>query len=230
MKRILSGVLAAVVLLAGGAAHASSQEKKELDRERRAMVTDQILRRGVEEPTVLSAMWEVPRHLFVPLDLQRMAYMDGPLPIGEGQTIPQPYLVARMAELAEIGPGDKVLEIGTGSGYEAAVLSQLGKEVFTVEPLPNLAAQAEKRLQAMGYTQVHVRTGDGAAGWPEKAPFDAILVSAAAGQVPPPLLDQLAEGGVLVTLSDSQGGLQRMVRLRKKEGTVERETVTAVGK
>ena len=196
--------------------------------ERREMVLHQIERRGVTDKQVLEAMRAVPRHLFVPLKLQEMAYMDGPLPIGGGQTISQPYIVGLMTELAEVGPEDKVLEIGTGSGYQAAVLAELTDKVFTIEILPELAAQAENRLKSLGYTQVRVRAGDGYAGWPEEAPFDAILVTAAPEEVPPALTDQLAEGGVLVMPLGPSGGYQQLICIQKKEGKLERETVTSV--
>ena len=223
MKRL--GILAAVFLLTGAGIRPPSpaEEEKEFERQRKEMVADQIRRRGVEDERVLAAMQEVPRHLFVPREMQQMAYMDTPLPIGQGQTISQPYVVAVMTELAQIRPGEKVLEIGTGSGYQAAVLAGLTDKVFTVEVLPSLAAGAENRLKTMGYTQVHVRAGDGALGWPEEAPFDAILVTAAPEQVPQPLLDQLAEGGVLVAPVGPAGGYQRLRRIRKTGGKIEEE-------
>jgi protein-L-isoaspartate(D-aspartate) O-methyltransferase len=196
--------------------------------DREEMVTHLIERRGVTDLRVLKAMQAVPRHLFVPLKLQRMAYMDGPLPIGGGQTISQPYIVGLMTQLAEVGPEDKVLEIGTGSGYQAAVLAELTDKVFTIEILPELVAQAANRLKSLGYTQVRLRTGDGYAGWPEEAPFDAILVTAAPEKVPQPLTDQLAEGGVLVMPLGPSGGYQELICIRKKEGKLEQETVTSV--
>ena len=199
-----------------------SPEEKLFAQERKEMVIEQIQRHGVTDKAVLKAMEAVPRHLFVPRELQQMAYMDTPLPIGEGQTISQPYVVALMTELAEIKPGEKVLEIGTGSGYQAAVLSELTDPVFTIEILPKMAARAEHRLQAMGFTQVHVRTGDGYLGWPEEAPFDAILVTAAPDELPEALLGQLAEAGVLVA-PVGERGTQRLRRLRKKEGKIVEE-------
>ncbi len=165
---------------------------------RKRMVEEQIIARGIHEPRVLAAMGSVPRHFFVPPDDLAWAYADGPLPIGHGQTISQPYIVALMTELLEVEPSDRVLEVGTGSGYQAAVLGELAAEVHTVEVIPELALQAQKNLAGLGYTHVHVHTGDGSAGWPEAAPYNGILVAAAAPQVPQALLDQLAEGGQLV--------------------------------
>jgi protein-L-isoaspartate(D-aspartate) O-methyltransferase len=162
------------------------------------MVTSQIAARGVRDKAVLSALRTVPRHLFVPLDLQADAYADHPLPIGEGQTISQPYIVGLMTELLEVKPGDRVLEVGTGSGYQAAVLAALGCEVYTIEIRGALAREAERRLEAVGAKGVHVRVGDGYAGWPEAAPFAGIVVTAAPERIPQPLLNQLTVGGHLV--------------------------------
>ena len=166
--------------------------------ERDRMVAEQIEARGVTDPRVLAAMAKVPRHLFVPEAYRAEAYQDHPLPIGHGVTISQPYIVALMTELAQVGPGDKVLEIGTGSGYQAAVLAELGAEVYTIEVLEPLARKARALLESLGYTKVHARHGDGYAGWPEAAPFDAIVVTAAPPEVPEALKVQLAEGGRLV--------------------------------
>jgi protein-L-isoaspartate(D-aspartate) O-methyltransferase len=165
---------------------------------RQEMVTSQIEARGVRDVRVLQAMRTVPRHRFVPERLVPVAYRDHPLPIGEQQTISQPYIVALMSELLEVRPGEKVLEVGTGSGYQAAVLSAMGAEVYSIEIVEPLAAEAERRLRATGFTEVHLRTGDGYRGWPEAAPFDGIIVTAAPGQVPQLLVDQLAPGGRMV--------------------------------
>jgi protein-L-isoaspartate(D-aspartate) O-methyltransferase len=172
--------------------------KDEYTQARKRMVEEQIHARGIHEPRVLAVMGSVPRHSFVPLDDQPWAYSDGPLPIGYGQTISQPYIVALMTELLELDPNDRVLEVGTGSGYQAAVLGMLATEVHTVEVIPELARQAEKTLGELGYMQVHVHTGDGSIGWPEAAPYSKILVAAAAPEVPQALFDQLGEGGRLV--------------------------------
>jgi protein-L-isoaspartate(D-aspartate) O-methyltransferase len=166
------------------------------DRER--MVSDQIEARGVRDPRVLDAMRTIPRHEFVPVSQRGQAYDDHPLPIGEGQTISQPYIVAVMTELLELDGSEKVLEVGTGSGYQAAVLGRLAREVYTIEIVPELARRAEADLKRLGYANVHVREGDGYRGWPEHAPFDAIIVTAAPSRVPQPLVEQLAVGGRMV--------------------------------
>ena len=166
--------------------------------ERARMVQEQIAARGVRDPRVLAAMAAVPRHLFVPPEQRRWAYADGPLPIGHGQTISQPYIVARMSELLGLQGDEKVLEVGTGSGYQAAVLGHLAREVHTVERVPELAEQAAARLAALGLDNVQVHLADGTLGWPPAAPYDAILVAAAAPEAPPSLLNQLALGGRLV--------------------------------
>jgi protein-L-isoaspartate(D-aspartate) O-methyltransferase len=169
------------------------------DAERRArMVETQIVARGVRDPRVLAAMREIPRHRFVPAADTAHAYEDHPLPIGGNQTISQPYIVALMTELADLTPNEKVLEIGTGSGYQSAVLSRLAGEVYSVEIVPELARASDERLRQLGYKNVTVREGDGYRGWPEHAPFDAILVTAAPDRIPQPLLDQLAPGGRMV--------------------------------
>ncbi|TAJ45664.1 protein-L-isoaspartate(D-aspartate) O-methyltransferase [Methanofollis fontis] len=166
--------------------------------ERHRMVEHQIRDRGVSDERVLTAMEAVPRHLFVPPDLQNVAYGDHPLPIGEGQTISQPYIVAVMTELLAIGPGDRVLEIGTGSGYGAAVLARLADEVWSIERIPAVAAQARENLRAAGVENVHVVVANGTLGLPDRAPFDGIIVTAATPSVPDPLFEQLADGGRLV--------------------------------
>jgi protein-L-isoaspartate(D-aspartate) O-methyltransferase len=165
---------------------------------RRAMIETQIRRRGIHETRVLAAMGAVPRHEFVPTEFRNRAYEDAPLPIGDGQTISQPYIVAAMTMALRLRGGERVLEIGTGCGYQAAVLASLAKEVFTIEYRSELATSAAERLARLGYANVHVHCGDGTLGLPEFAPFDAILVAAAAPAVPAPLLAQLAEGGRMV--------------------------------
>jgi protein-L-isoaspartate(D-aspartate) O-methyltransferase len=172
---------------------------------RQRMVKEQIAARGVQEPRLLAVMGAVPRHRFVPPDELAWAYSDGPLPIGHGQTISQPYIVAWMTELLELKSTDRVLEVGTGCGYQAAVLAELTDEVHTLEVIPELAQQAEKTLAELGYTKVHVHAGDGSLGWAEAAPYDGILVAAAAPSAPQPLLDQLAEGGRMVVPVGSRG-------------------------
>lgn len=179
------------------------------------MVRMQIADRGVRDPRVLEAMLRVPRHLFVPEDLRYRAYDDSPLPIGEGQTISQPYMVAWMTELLKVEEDDKVLEIGTGSGYQAAILCELAEEVLSIEKNANLAREAGERLRSLGYKNVRVRVGDGTLGWPEEAPFDGIIVTAGAPSIPQPLLEQLADGGRLVIPVGSTG-MQMLTLVRRK--------------
>jgi|TARA_B110000263_G_scaffold58469_1_gene49976 protein-L-isoaspartate(D-aspartate) O-methyltransferase len=162
------------------------------------MVEKQIEKRGVKDPRVLKVMRDIPRHLFIPPHLEKIAYNDGPLPIGEGQTISQPYIVALMTELLELKGDEKILEIGTGSGYQAAVLSALASEVFSIEIVKNLVDSAAVRLDKLGYKNVTTRWGDGYKGWSDQAPFDGIIVTAAPDKIPQPLIDQLKTGGRLV--------------------------------
>jgi len=166
--------------------------------QRKLMIESQIRARGVTDENVLRAMNQVERHLFVPEDVRTHSYRDSPLPIGDGQTISQPYIVALMTALAEISKEEKVLEIGTGSGYQAAILSVLSREVYSIEIIESLYKRSSGALAKFGYDNVHTKCGDGFAGWPEAAPFDAIIVTCAPEKVPPPLLEQLAEGGRLV--------------------------------
>jgi protein-L-isoaspartate(D-aspartate) O-methyltransferase len=165
---------------------------------RNEMVETQIRVRGIKDPAVLAAMTKVERHLFVPEHLRDSAYIDSPLPIGEGQTISQPYIVAYMTEVLELGPDDRVLEIGTGSAYQAAILSEIVKEVYTIEIVEQLADDSEKRLEKLGYENVEVKCADGYKGWPERSPFDAIIVTAAPPEVPYELVAQLRMGGKMV--------------------------------
>jgi len=194
--------------------------------ERARMVLEQIERRGVMDPRVLRAMESVPRHLFVPEAYRGGAYEDGPLPIGEGQTISQPYIVAFMSEAIRPRPTDRVLEIGTGSGYQTAVLSRLVRHVFTIEIRPQLGEAAGARLREIGCANVTARVGDGHDGWPEEAPFDAILVTAAPPETPQALLDQLAVGGRLVIPLGTLD--QELVRLTRREHGFDRETLLPV--
>jgi protein-L-isoaspartate(D-aspartate) O-methyltransferase len=196
-------------------------------RERRlAMVEQQIRARDVEDARVLEAMRSVPRHRFVPADLAAFAYEDRPLAIGRGQTISQPYIVAYMSELLAPAAHHRVLEIGTGSGYQAAVLAKLAAEVYTIEIVPELARDAARTLKDLGFTNAHVKEGDGYAGWPEHAPFDRIIVTAAPQSIPQPLVDQLAAGGRLVIPVGEQHDTQWMTVVEKTAtGVVQRKTI-----
>jgi protein-L-isoaspartate(D-aspartate) O-methyltransferase len=203
----------AALLLAGG-----PPGPDPLARQREAMVHEQLELRGVRDRRVLEAMRAVPRHRFVADELLSQAYADRPLPIGKGQTISQPLVVALMAELLELRGGERVLEVGSGSGYAAAVLSVLAAEVYGIELEPELNARAVATLEALGYRNVHLRAGDGFGGWPEKAPFDAILLSCAAEEVPPPLWEQLKMGGRLLYPRGSAWGDQELVLVVKTPG------------
>ncbi len=201
----------------GQAPSASAPESTDAYRNaREQMVQQQIAARGVRDPRVLQAMKDVPRHLFVPPEVQTHAYQDTPLPIGYGQTIYQPYIVGFMTEALKLRPQDRVLEVGTGSGYQAAILSILVREVYSIEIIEPLARQAADRLNRLGYANVKVCAGDGYQGWPEAAPFDAIIVTAAPDHVPKPLLDQLAPGGRLVIpVGEYFQTLKRIVRTER---------------
>ena len=195
---------------------------------RRQMVDRDLRSRGIRDTRVLAVMESIPRHLFVPERLQSSAYEDRPLPIGEGQTISQPYIVAFMTELLQLDGKEKVLEIGTGSGYQTAVLARLGAQVFSIEILPTLSQRAKKLLERIGLSNIELRTGDGFFGWEEAAPFDAILVTASAPKVPERLWHQLREGGRLVIPLGEPGRPQRLVRVRKTAGQPITEDFTGV--
>ena len=185
------------------------------------LVRDHIEARGLRNPAVLDAMRRTPRHLFVPEALRSRAYEDRPLPIGEDQTISQPYVVALMTALLDIRPGDRVLEIGTGSGYQAAVLAETGAEVYSIELLPGLAAKAEEALRAAGYDEIRLRVGNGYLGWPEEAPFDRVIVTAAPPEIPPALLEQLAPGGRLIAPVGGASEIQELLlAYRNEDGEV----------
>ncbi|MGV3585699.1 MAG: protein-L-isoaspartate(D-aspartate) O-methyltransferase [Adhaeribacter sp.] len=185
---------------------------------REAMVQQQIKARGIKDKAVLAAMRRVKRHLFVPPSQAEAAYTDSPLPIGYGQTISQPYMVAYMTEVLRPNPQMKVLEIGTGSGYQAAVLAEIVWQVYTIEIVPEHGELAAKRLKNLGYNNVQVKVGDGYLGWPEYAPFDAIVVTAGAATVPPPLLEQLKEGGKMVIPVGMPNRTQTLKVIEKKNG------------
>jgi protein-L-isoaspartate(D-aspartate) O-methyltransferase len=198
-------------------------------KEREKMVAVQIAARDVKDPNILKAMRIVPRHAFVPENVQKAAYGDHPLPIGFGQTISQPYIVAFMTEALELKPDSKVLEIGTGSGYQAAVCAEIAAEVYTIEIVEGLAKSAEEKLKELGYPNVFVRAGDGYFGWPEKAPFDAIIGTAAAERIPPPLIEQLAPGGRMILPYETSTGFQYLVLITKDEkGSISKRNVMPV--
>ena len=201
----------------------------EREDERQRMVLEQISGRGVDDPAVLAAMEHVPRHRFVPEHYLRDAYRDSPLPIGHGQTISQPYIVAYMTELLAVKPGDRVLEIGTGSGYQAAVLSELTPDVFTIEILDALGAEAADRLASLGYGTIETKVDDGYYGWEENGPFDAIIVTCAAGHIPPPLIEQLRPGGRMIIPVGPVYDVQYLIRVTKDdEGAIRSERLLPV--
>ena len=204
----------------------SQLQSQDWERLRREMVEKQIIARGVKDPRVIQAMLKVERHLFVPPPYRHLAYTDQPLPIGEGQTISQPYIVALMTELLELKGDEKVLEIGTGSGYQAAILAELAQEVYTIEIIPKLAVSARKRLEKLGYKNIKVKCGDGYMGWEEYAPFDAIIVTCAPDHIPKPLLEQLKEGGRMVIPVGEY--YQELILVRKKEGKIIKRSIIPV--
>jgi protein-L-isoaspartate(D-aspartate) O-methyltransferase len=189
------------------------------------MVEEQIAARGIDDPRVLAAMRTVPRHLFVPPESQHEAYEDHPIPIGYGQTISQPYIVAFMTDALRLEPGSVVLEIGVGCGYQTAVLAQIAREVYGVEIIEPLAERASETLASLGYTNVHVRVGDGHEGWPDHAPYDRVLVAAAADAVPRPLVDQLRDGGIIAI---PVGEWNQDLQVMRKRGS-ELETISTIG-
>ena len=212
MNRILCSLLVGLLsLIMGGVLFCSAQERDHFARLREAMVASQIVDRGITDPAVLKAIRKVPRHLFVPERYRSAAYRDHPLPIGSGQTISQPYIVAFMTEALSLKSGDRVLEIGTGSGYQAAVLAEIVQEVYSIEIVEILGKRAKGTLSRLGYANIHIRIGDGYRGWPEKAPFDAIIVTCAPTQIPRPLIEQLAEGARMVIPVGRKGAVQRLV-------------------
>jgi protein-L-isoaspartate(D-aspartate) O-methyltransferase len=205
-----------------------STEEAAFAQARHSMVETQIRALDVTDPDVLRVMEKVPRHKFVPPEYLNQAYEDRPLPIGEGQTISQPYIVALMTELLHLQRGEKVLEIGTGSGYQAAILAELTDQVYTVEIIDVLAAQAAKRLQELGYSNVQVKSGDGYYGWEEHAPYDCIIVTCAPDHVPPPLIAQLKDGGRLVIPVGPPGAYQSLWQIEKHGDKVISNNITGV--
>jgi protein-L-isoaspartate(D-aspartate) O-methyltransferase len=204
--------------------HGRSETQDSFFPERSRMVEEQIVRRGVADALVLAAMRKVPRHEFVPEPYKNYAYADEPLPIGDGQTISQPYIVALMTESLNIDKNSKVLEIGTGSGYQAAVLAEIAKEVYSIEILKPLANRAAETLERLGYKNVRVKCGDGYRGWPEEAPFDAIIVTAAPSHIPQPLIDQLKIGGRMsIPVGDVYQELE--VVTKKEKGVTKKDII-----
>ncbi len=218
---IAIALLGAVVACGAGT---ENQGQSGLDAMRRRMVDEQLKARDIQNPRVLGAMLEVPRHLFVPDARRAEAYEDWPLPIGHSQTISQPYIVGFMTQALDVAPDHRVLEVGTGSGYQAAVLARLARDVYSIEIVPALANRARETLKALGYANVHVRTGNGYLGWPEHAPYDRIIVTAAPDEVPPALLAQLRVGGLMAIPVGTVSQELRILR-RTAAGT---ETLTTL--
>lgn len=223
---VVVGILGVVAGPGNGAPVKDRDETKAFETERLQMVETQIRARGIRDPGVLRAMERVPRHLFVPEIDRAYAYRDHPLPIGHDQTISQPYIVALMTELLRVGPAHVVLEIGTGSGYQTAILAELARKVYSVEIVEALGRSAESLLESLGYTNVAVRIGDGYQGWPEMGPFDGIIVTAAPDTIPRALVEQLAEGGRLVIPVGSHD--QQLMLLKKKDGKIIKKRVAGV--
>lgn len=217
MKRFLTA--SALIVTAASLSCAVSSGEEAYGKQRARMVREDIAARGIRDPRVLAAMGDVPRHAFVPGRLREMAYIDSPLPIGKDQTISQPYIVALMTESLALGDSARVLEVGTGSGYQAAILAEIADSVFTIEIIPELARRAAAVLDSLGYGNVSVRAGDGYEGWPGKAPFDAIIVTAAAPRLPEPLVEQLRAGGRLVIPVGRMP--QNLITYRKTAGGLE---------
>ena len=227
LKYIQTPLLLTVILFtACGKEHKMEPSSEKYDLLRNNMVESQIISRGVKDPLVIKEMKTVPRHLFIPKDEAAYAYLDEPRPIGEGQTISQPYIVAFMTEQLRLKPHYRVLEIGTGSGYQAAVLAQIVDSVYTIEIIPELAQKAKEVITTLHYNNIVVIEGDGYNGWPSKAPFDAIIVTAAPSKIPPPLLEQLKDGGRMVLPVGEY--VQELVVVNKNENGISMENVLPV--
>ena len=220
IKSILLGIISLLAL----SVHCQIDHKQL----RENMIKEQLLARDISDPATLKAMRNVPRHEFVPADMQPYAYSDNPLPIGMKQTISQPYIVAYMTQVLKLKEHDRVLEVGTGSGYQAAILGQIVDTVYTIEIVEALAFTAKNRLSALGYNNIEVRTGDGYLGWPEKGPFNAIMVTAGAEEVPEPLLKQLKEGGRMIIPVGPHNGIRQLLLMTKKSGKIKTKEVMSV--
>ena len=227
MINVKTAGLLLLTLAAGLCMGMAGTQADDFAAQRQQMVASQIRGRGISDAAVLKAMETVPRHRFVPHEVRALAYGDTPLPIGHGQTISQPYMVALMSQLLDVEPGRRVLEIGTGSGYQAAVLADMGVHVFTIEIVPELGHQAINVLDALGFKNIRVKIGDGYKGWPEHAPFDAIIVTCAPTNVPEPLKAQLAEGGRMVIPSGEKYN-QQLFLLTKQTGKIKQEKIVDV--
>lgn len=224
--RVVKYFFVSIYLFLGIVAHGQSREI--FNELRRNMVRTQIEARGISDSTVLKAMLQVPRHEFVPVQFIDFAYTDQPLPIGHNQTISQPYIVAYMTEILRAERGEKALEIGTGSGYQAAVLAETGAEVYSIEIVAPLAENTKKVIEKLGYKNIHLKTGDGYQGWPEHAPFDIIIVTCSPSSIPEALQNQLAEGGRMIIPVGKRNAIQYLYYLEKKNGKIRKKNVMPV--
>lgn len=223
--------MAFVIFMLMAALFNTTESKNQQDpylRQREEMIRLQLKYRGISDPKILEAFSKVPRDAFVPAEYRRYSYADQPIPIGEGQTISQPYIVAYMTEVLQVRPNEKVLEIGTGSGYQAAILAELDVEVFSIEVNEILADRARITLENLGYKRINLKTGDGYEGWEEHAPFDAILVTCSPASVPPKLREQLAEGGRMIIPVGMQNSVQYLYLLEKQKGIIRQKSVMPV--
>lgn len=224
VRIIIPGLICLMALFVGQL----TAQQRSFEMERKKMVSGQIESRGITHEATLEAMNKIPRHLFIPDYLWGHAYNDGPLPIGYGQTISQPYIVAYMTSLIEPEKGDKVLEVGTGSGYQAAVIAEIADSVFTIEIVRELAQSAREKFAELDYQNIYVKHGDGYFGWEEHAPFDKIIVTAAAKEIPPILIEQLNEGGKMIIPVGAEFSVQHLILVEKKNGKVSKENMLPV--